>query len=571
MRFQKPIFNSFLNHETNTSWRDLFLLILLILLLWLGIIAIKGMNFPLDEFQNHSINLDPKNIPYYMFRSTFRMFTAYFASLIFTFFISYIAYKNKSLGSFIIPIVDILQSVPVLGFLSISVTLFMGIFPKSLMGVEMASLFAIFTGQAWNMTLGFYHSLITIPNDLEEVSLNYKLSSWKKFKTLEFPNGVISLVWNSMMSFGGGWFFVVQSEMITVLNKNIKLPGIGSYLGTALENGDQRSAVYAIFAMLFTIIFIDQILFKTAIAWSQNFKIELVESEQVNKSWFYDLLTKSYLAEKLSNLFIHLLDLIFDNKFVQRRKRYRKTLSMKWLNYLLIIVGIISLIVLSNIFYKNFSIIEFKHIAYLGLLTMLRIFLMLIVATLIWTPIGVLIGLNANLAKYVRPFTQIGASFPINMLFPFLIGFFIRNNIDINWGSILLMALGSQWYILFNVIAGASSIPSDLLESSKVFKLKSFARWKKLIIPAIFPYWVTGACTAAGGAWNASIVAEFAFFGKDKLIAKGLGAYITEVTNNGQWNNIFLSITMMSLFVIVINQLVWKKLYKLAETKFHIE
>jgi NitT/TauT family transport system permease protein len=576
MKSRLPIFNfslTYLKAEFNFTWRDLIALFMFLAILWIVIDLTKDMHVPYSPSHFQDIDLSYNKIPYYMLRSTFRMFLAYIASLCFTTIFGYWAYSSKHARALIIPAVDILQSVPVLGFLSITVTGFMALFPANLMGVELASLFAIFTGQVWNMTLSFYHSLITLPNDLQEVAKIYKLNPWQKFSRLELPNSTISLVWNSMMSFGGGWFFVVQSEMITVLNKNIKLPGIGSYMGMALEKGDSKAALYAVVAMIFTIFVIDQFFWKPISIWSMKFKNEQIESSDHQHSIVFEILNKSVWVK---NIFLYLMDTIdlFSIWFFKKTTK-AKTSNNKMSDFMFykVIIGItVCLIYFSFTQIKNhFSIHDILFVMKLGTLTMLRVFLMVILSTLIWTPIGVWVGLRPNVSKLIRPLAQVAASFPINMTFPIVIGFYINHNIDINWGSILLLSMGAQWYVLFNIIAGASSIPTDMLESARVFKLKGIKLWRKLIIPAIFPYWVTGACTAAGGAWNASIVAEYASFGKQKLIANGLGAYITQVTIEGNWSAIFLSIATMSIFVVLINRFVWRKLYQLSADKFHLE
>lgn len=573
---------TFLTEEFDFTWRDLVAFFMLISTLWLSVNLIKDMSVPYTVADFHELDLSYTKIPYYMLRSTFRMFLAYLASFGFTLVIGYVAYRSKRARSFIIPMIDVLQSVPVLGFLSITVTGFMSIFPKTLWGVEMASLFAIFTGQVWNMTLSFYHSLITMPNDMQEVAKVYKLNPWQRFSRLELPNSTISLVWNSMMSFGGGWFFVVQSEMITVLGKNIKLPGIGSYMGSALEKGDSRAAVYAVIAMIATIVIVDLFFWKPITVWSMKFKNELVESTDHPDSIIFEILSKSKMVNEIAEGVLGGLDKFFawffervSRIFIKKKRKKsnkRSRLLSDLLFYLISFSLIIFLIVYSFIQIKNhFSLSDVFHVLKLGTFTMLRVFLMVVLSTLIWTPIGVWVGFRPGIAKIIRPLAQIGASFPINMTFPLIVAFFINHDINMDWGSILLLSLGAQWYVLFNIIAGASSIPSDMKESARIFKLKGIKLWKTMIVPAIFPFWVTGACSAAGGAWNASIVAEYANFGKQKLIAQGLGAYITQATGDGNWSAIFLSIAMMSVFVILINRLVWRKLYKLSAEKFHLE
>jgi NitT/TauT family transport system permease protein len=458
----------------------------------------------------------------------------------------------------------------------------MALFPNSLLGVEFASLFAIFTGQVWNMTLSFYHSLITLPCDLMEVSRIYKLYPWQRFSRLELPNSALSLVWNSMMSFGGGWFFVVQSEMITVLGKNIKLPGIGSYMGMALEKGDSKAALYAVLTMVFTIVLIDFLFWKPISVWSMKFKNEQVDGSDHPKSIIFNIFNKSKVVNMIFDFSMAKIDIFFHwffelnvMQFLQKKKKKKNSHYQQL--YEIVFYTLVWAIILFLVSFaftqikKIFSIEEVLTVVKLGAFTMGRVFLMVIISTLIWTPIGAWVGFRTNIAKFVRPLAQVGASFPINMTFPVVVVFFINHNININWGSILLLSLGAQWYVLFNVIAGASSIPSEMKESAKIFKLKGIKLWTKMIIPAIFPYWVTGACTAAGGAWNASIVAEYANFGKQKLIAQGLGSYITQATNEGNWSAIFLSIATMSIFVVLINRFVWRKLYQLSADKFHLD
>jgi NitT/TauT family transport system permease protein len=512
------------------------------------------------------------------------MWIAFGWSLIFTFAVGYAAAKSRIARAIILPVLDICQSVPVLGFLSVTVTGFMALFPGSLLGVEFASIFAIFTGQVWNMTFGFYHSLVTIPKDMQEAATNFRLSRLQRFGTLEVPASVHSLIWNSMMSFGGGWFFVVSSEAITVLNKDIKLPGLGSYMAAAQEKGNNVAAFWAIVAMLVVILASDQLVWRPLLAWADKFKMELIESGQAPESWFYNILHRAYIFDWLEKTVVHPVS---DFNLRMRRKlsrgqdgsgisnqkatglvfKFAGIIAGCWLGYEMII-GMIAAI---KTLRENITLAEFGHVLVLGLLTLGRVAFMTIVATLIWTPIGVWIGSKPRVARLAQPLAQIFASFPVNMTFPFVVGFFVATHIGINWGSILLIAMGTQWYILFNVIAGAMAIPSDLKEAARTYGLKGWPLWKTLILPAIFPYWITGACTATGGAWNASIVAEFATWGDTTLKADGLGAYIAEVTKTGDTPKIILSILVMCLFVVTTNKLLWRRLYGYAEQRFHLD
>lgn len=584
MRNFTEIFDIFrVERRRQFNYYDSIVVIGCILLIWiLGSVG-RDMAAPISQSKMPTIDIGYSNIPYYAIRSTLRMFIAYGFSFFFTLVVGYIAVHSRRARAFILPALDILQSVPVLGFLSATVTGFMALFPNSLVGVEMASLFAIFTGQVWNMTFGFYHSLVVIPQDMQEAAHTFRLNSWQKFKTVEFPSSAISLVWNSMMSFGGGWFFVVQSEAITVLNQKITLPGLGSYMGLAIEKGDNKAALYAVLAMVLIVFIMDQLIWRPIVAWSQKFRVEQVEATHSMQSWFLNFLKKSnfirlFFANFVGHI-IKVLDKFFDYFLTQAEKRVLKKPERK--KFLDIIISCAFVVISLTIVYYSILLVreiktglnfkQIKQIFEFGFLTMLRVLIMVIVATLVWTPIGVWIGFRPKLASFAQPLAQIAASFPVNMAFPFIVGFYVAYHIDMNYGSILLMALGTQWYILFNVIAGASSIPNDLRESASVFGLKGFVLWKKLIIPAIFPYWVTGACASAGGAWNASIVAEAASWGNQTLTATGLGSFIASVTEKGDWPAIFCSIAIMSVFVVIINRLVWRNLYSLAENKFRLE
>ena len=566
------------------SWVDIVVLLGVFGLLWTVLHFGRGMVTHFDESQSTAISTDIWNIPYYAGRTVLRMWIAFGFSLLFTFSVGYAAAKNRVARAVILPALDILQSVPVLGFLSITVTGFMALFPGSLLGVECASIFAIFTGQVWNMAFGFYHSLVTIPKDLQEAATNFRLSRWQQFGTLEVPSSMHSLIWNSMMSFGGGWFFVAQSEAITVLNKNIKLPGLGSYMATAVEKGDNTAAIWAIVAMLAVILASDQLIWRPLLAWADKFKMELVESGDAPQSWLYTFLRRAYLfdwveekiSQPISDAFVRLKKRLGALDAIPVRPRKA---AARWIPRLLgLIMGfwlvyqmILGAIAAADAVYNHVSWHQFLHLCFLGSLTMGRVAVMTIVATLVWTPIGVWIAAKPNVARIAQPFAQIAASFPVNMTFPFVVGFFVAAHISIDWGSILLIAMGTQWYILFNVIAGAMAIPSDLKEAARTYGLRGWSLWRTLILPAIFPFWVTGACTAAGGAWNASIVAELATWGDTTLKADGLGAYIAEVTQKGDTPMIISSIAVMCIFVVITNKLIWRRLYEYAEKRFHLD
>jgi len=563
------------------GWIDAAVMLALFSLLWSTLHFGKGMLVHFDDTVVLQIDSSPSQIPYYAGRTLLRMWIAFSFSLFFAILTGYLAAKSKTARTFILPALDVLQSVPVLGFLSATVTGFMALFPGSLMGVECAAIFAIFTGQVWNMAFGFYHSMVTIPTDMQEAASTYGLSPWQRFKTVELPASAHSLIWNSMMSFGGGWFFVAQSEAISVMNKDIKLPGLGSYMAAAIEKGDNTAALWAVVAMVVLIMASDQLVWRPLLAWADKFKIELTESATPATSWVYNLLRGAYVFTWFDEKVVQPLtdalskvSLPVPAKATVLRKSHQRLI---W-RVLGLVVGLwVAFEVLSGllaalqVLHGTLSLDLVLHVIWLGFLTLLRVAAMTVLATLIWTPIGVWIGFQPSVARFAQPLAQIGASFPVNMTFPIVVGFFVMAHISMNWGSILLIAMGTQWYILFNVIAGAMAIPNDLKEASRVYGLRDWNLWKTMILPAIFPFWVTGACTAAGGAWNASIVAELATWGDTTLKADGLGAYIADVTKTGDTPMIILSIAVMSLFVVLMNKFLWRKLYAFAELRFRLD
>ena len=574
--------------ETNKagfSWVDGVVLLALFGLLWSALHFGRGMVVAFDAGAVAELDFSTSQIPYYAGRTLLRMWIAFGFSLFFAIALGYLAAKNQAARAVILPALDVLQSVPVLGFLSATVVGFMALFPGSLLGVECAAIFAIFTGQVWNMAFGFYHSMVTIPTDMQEAASTYGLSRWQRFRTVELPASAHSLIWNSMMSFGGGWFFVAQSEAISVMNKDIKLPGLGSYMASAIEKGDNHAALLAVVAMLALILVSDQLIWRPLLAWADKFKMELTESGLSPTSWVYKLLRGTvvfgWLAvqvwQPLGDAIDRLLWRLKPQPGSQRRRLTRavgnwplRLLGLAlalWLGH----VAILGALAAISALHGALTVASFGHIVWLGFLTLLRVLAMTVLATLIWTPIGVWIGFHPKVARYAQPLAQIGASFPVNMTFPVVVGLFVATQTSMNWGSILLIAMGTQWYILFNVIAGAMAIPNELKEVASIYGLRNWQLWRTLILPAIFPFWVTGACTAAGGAWNASIVAELATWGDTTLKADGLGAFIAEVTKSGDTPLIIAGIGVMSLFVVLMNKLVWRRLYAFAERRFKLD
>ena len=540
-----------------------------------------GMNVAFSPENRIEIGLDPALLPYYAGRSLLRMFLAFAAALMFTFIYGYIAARNKTAGKIMVPLLDILQSVPVLGFLSVTITAFMGMFSGSLLGVELASIFAIFTGQAWNMTFSFYNSLITIPKDLREASAVLGLNRWQRFIKLEVPFAMIGLVWNSMMSFGGGWFFLAASEAISVLGENIRLPGVGSYMATAVEAGDMRAILYSIITMVVMVVLVDQLFWRPLVVWTQKFKMEMTSATEEPNSFVYNILSRSLAAQfifhylirpcgkAVDSCFNHLAE--FTKRNLETRRFERNSSILEKMIELLLLFLVMRYALVGYDMLSHFDQHELWHIFLLGLLTLGRVMIALLLGAIWAIPVGVWIGTNPRMAKLFQPIVQVLASFPANMIFPFLTVLYIRYQISFEWGAIPLMMLGTQWYILFNVIAGAMAIPNDLQEAGVIFKLVGWQRWKRLILPAIFPYLITGAITASGGAWNASIVSELVTWKETQLTATGLGAYISQVTASGDWSGIIAGIVVMCFFVVAVNHFIWRNLYSLAETRYHLE
>ncbi len=522
-----------------------------------------------------AIHLDPRNLPNYAARSTLRMFIALVFSTVFSLIYGYAAARSRRAEKVLVPLLDVLQSIPVLGFLSVTVTGFIALFPGSLLGLEAASIFAIFTGQAWNMTFSFYQSLRTVPRELDEMSTLYRLSFWERFTRLELPSSVIGLIWNGMMSFGGGWFFLAASEAISVLNHNYTLPGLGSYVAEAVAQQNMKALGWAIVTMVIVIVAIDQFFWRPLVTLADDYKLELSAGE-VRRFWVNDLWRSAKLPRLISHFFAPVLRSI-DRTLAKlthltptRPVTPAKPKDDRIYDAILIVVTVALILAAIRFVVTGVGLAEFGHAALLGLFTGLRVLLLIVLSTIIWTPIGVAIGFNPRLSRLLQPVVQVLSSFPANFIFPFATMFFLRFHIDINWGCILLMALGSQWYILFNVIGGAQAVPNDLREMARSVGLGGWKLWRYVIGPGIFASWVTGAITASGGAWNASIVSELVSWGSSTLRAQGLGSYIEEATGKGDWHRIVLGVGMMSFYVVGANRFVWRRLYALSENKYRL-
>jgi len=538
----------------------------------------KSMHRPLEVLEANPVSLDPRNLPQYALLTTLRMFAALGFSLLFTFLVAPLAAKSQKAERIIVPALDILQSVPVLGFLTFTVVFFMNLFPGSQLGAELAAIFAIFTSQAWNMTFSFYQSLKTVPRDLEEVTTHLQLSPWQRFWKLDAPFATPGLVWNMMVSMSGGWFFVVASEAISVGDTKITLPGIGSYLSLAISEENIGAVAWAVGAMGVVIMLYDQLLFRPIVAWADKFSVELVAAQEQPKSWVLDLLRRTRLVQAITGFVSGLLDMFSGNvrqlaKQIPEPKVNRVAGKVFDWTYNLALLAIVAWALYSVISYVSATLgwPDVEEAVTGGLLTFFRVIILIALASLIWVPIGVYIGLRPALAERVQPLAQFLAAFPANVLFPFVVIGIVTYNLNPDIWLSPLIVLGTQWYILFNVIAGASVFPGDLREASKIYQLRSWLWWRKVILPGIFPYYVTGALTASGGSWNASIVAEVVSWGNTKLEAHGLGAYIANATAAGDYHRVVLGIGVMCVFVVTLNRALWRRLYVLADRRLRIQ
>lgn len=536
----------------------------------------RGMVAPAAWLASDPVTLDPANLPDYALRTTLRMFAAILASLVFTFVVATLAAKSRRAELVILPALDILQSVPVLGFLTFTVVFFIGLFPQSQLGAECAAIFAIFTSQAWNMAFSFYQSLRTVPGDLDEAARHFQLSPWLRFWRLEVPFAAPGLIWNTMMSMSGGWFFVVASEAITVGDTTIKLPGIGSWLALAIAQRDVAAVLMAVGTMAAVILAYDQLLFRPIVAWADKFRFEQTAAQQRPRSWVYDLWRRGRLIRRVSSLIGAL-----SARIAAVTPRHAPTpqraapagagrrADFVWLAVVLIAVAwaLWRIVMFAD---QTLTFDDVAQAVGLGFLTLLRVAVLIALASLVWVPIGVWIGLRPGIATRVQPIAQFLAAFPANVLFPIAVVAIVSWKLDPDIWLSPLMILGTQWYILFNVIAGASAFPTDMREVAALFRLRSWQWWRKVIVPGILPYYVTGALTASGGSWNASIVAEVASWGDTKLEASGLGAYIAQATEAGDYPRVVLGIAVMSIMVVACNRLIWRPLYRLAERRFRL-
>jgi NitT/TauT family transport system permease protein len=534
--------------------------------------AARGTFVPLSALGQAPISLDPWMLPNYAVRTTMRMFAALAASLLFTFTYAPLAAKSRRAGLIMIPILDILQSVPILGFLTFTTAFFMGLFPGRVLGLELAAIFAIFTSQAWNMAFSFYQSLTTVPADLDEATRGFRLSGWQRFWRLEVPFAMPGLVWNTMLSMSGGWFFVVASEAITLGNTSWQLPGIGSYVALALEHKDIVAVFWAILAMLGVIIAYDQLLFRPLVAWSAKFRFETTAGATAEDPWVLALLRRTHVLRVAGDAIGEAAGWITGRRLAlgwRRRAGARAATPAGDAVFGVVIAAVVALAVWKTVAYVSATLSwsDLGEAMLLGSITLLRVCVLMALAALIWVPVGVWLGMRPAWARRMQPVAQFLAAFPANLLFPPFVIVIVAYHLNVDVWLTPLMVLGTQWYILFNVIAGAAAFPGDLREAAENFRVGGLLWWRRVILPGILPYFVTGAITASGGSWNAAIVAEVASWGNTRLVAHGLGAYIAQATDAGNFQRVVLGVVVMSLYVLACNRLLWRPLYAYASRR----
>jgi len=527
---------------------------------------------PLSAPGATTIHLDPSYLPGYAVRTTLRMFAGLLASLVFTFTYPVWAAKSRRAGAILIPVLDILQSIPILGYLTFTVVFFMGLFPGRVLGAELSVIFVIFTSQAWNMAFSMFQSLKTVPGDLEEVSRGFGLSSWQRFWRLEVPYAMPGLVWNTMMSMSGGWFFVVASESVSVGNTTISLPGIGSYIAVAVAQRDIGAVLAAILTMLLVILLYDQLLFRPLVAWSARFRFETTQGAVADDPWVLALLRRTRLLNRLSHGFGELMTKLGGLPLGPRPAATReprlppRVWDVLWVGLLAAAMAVAAwqLVLYAR---ANLSWNEVGTVLLLGCYTLIRVVLMIALATLVWVPIGVWLGLRPVWARRAQPVAQFMAAFPANLFYPIFVVAIVHFHLNSDIWLTPLIVLGTQWYILFNVIAGAAAFPGDMLEAARNFQIGGWRWWLRVMLPGIFPYYITGALTASGGAWNAAVLSEVASWGTTTVHAHGLGAYIADATSAGASQKVALGMVTMALFVIVFNRIVWRPLYAFASRR----
>jgi NitT/TauT family transport system permease protein len=553
---------------------DLLILLFIVALISVLLYVASGWRYGMQP--EVEISLEPANIPLYAANSLTRIFVAYVLSLLFSIWYGYTCTRSKIHEKFMIPLLDVLQSIPVLSFLPAVTLAMISLFPHRRIGVELASILLIFSGQVWNMAFSYYNSISTIPRELLEVTAVFKHNRFTRFLTLDMPFSAIGLVWNSMMSVAGGWFFLMACEMFVLKDRDFRLPGLGSYIQTASNQGEIRYILYGIGTFVLLIILFDIIIWRPIVVWSQKFRFDTLQAEEERDSKVLNFLRKSFLANKIEFyldkalsqievLYLRMEILSEKPAFIPLRKIAYAIISIS----IIILLGwalVKALILLSGL--KSEDYISVLSGAFYSLM---RTSAAILLASLWTIPLGVYIGLHPKASKFLQPVVQIVASIPATAVFPVIMLFLIKLGGGLDLGSIFLMLLGTQWYILFNVIAGASAIPQDLREAAQLYGVRGVRKWKILILPGIYPYLITGLITATGGAWNASIISEYVTFGGKVMTTTGLGSLISESTVSGNFGLMLISTMTIAIIVVSMNRLLWKRLFVLGQEKYRLE
>ena len=565
-RFEHPVARAL-------TWADGVVLVGVTVLIYVGVrLALAAPTV----VEGPVISLEPAALPWYTALSVGRMTAAYVLSILFTLVYGYWAAYNRHAEKFLLPLLDILQSVPILSFLPVALLGFSAILPEHI-AVELAAIVLIFTSQVWNLTFAWYQALTTIPKELREASAIFRFGGWLRFKTLELPFAANSLIWNSVMSWAGGWFFLMAAEIFSVGQRDFRLPGLGAYLQEAANQQNLAAIAWGVATLVLVIVLLDQLVWRPLLAWADRFSLSMVSSDQPPTAWFYDLLSSSALLSWFSGYIWQPLMEAIDNRLLRRSAvgmAVDRDKGQAWLWYFG--GGIAGLGLVYGAYRAGLMLLSLSPGAWgnigLGMAATLLRVLAALVITLAWTlPVGVAIGVNRRLAAWLQPLVQIAASVPATALFPVVLLFLWHLSGGLDMAAVLLMLLGTQWYMLFNIIAGAASIPQDLKYMTALLQLSRWERWRRLILPALFPFIITGAITASGGAWNASIVAEHIEFGGQTVQVIGIGAVIAQATADGDYALLLAATLSMILVVVLINRLVWRRLYRVAEEKYRME
>jgi NitT/TauT family transport system permease protein len=574
MRFIKSPIYEIKQTTREFRWSDAFVLLTITALLYAGVHF--GLHAP-EVVKGPGISLEPSALPYYALRSVLRMAAAYLLSLGFTLFYGYAAARSRRAEQILLPTLDVLQSVPILSFLPVVLLGLSAILPERI-AAELASIVLIFTSQVWNMTFSWYQSLTTLPGDLREAAAILRLNWWLRMRKLELPFGAIGLIWNSMMSWAGGWFFLMAAEIFTVGERDYRLPGLGAYLREASHQGNIVAILWGLATLVLVIVLLDQLVWRPLVAWSEKFKLEMLGQETQAGSWFYDILRTSKLAERVSAFWERMgerVDAWTLSVWPFRPERTTEESQRQDFLWRLFFVVMLLLVAFGTLralhLLTQVQLHQWFDILQGVLMTALRVAVALAIA-LSWTvPLGVYIGMNARLAAWLQPLVQIAASIPATALFPVFVLMLVNLPGGLNIAAVLLMLTGTQWYLLFNVIAGTTSIPQELRYTVTLLGMSRWQRWRVLILPALFPYLITGAITASGGAWNASIVAEYVEFGGRTLRVTGLGDLIAASTAEGDFPMLLASTLTMIFTVVLVNRLLWRRLYRIAASRYRME